>query len=265
MSLLVAPHRTAFAHTLRRWRTECGLTQLELALETGISTRHLSFLETGRAHPSAQMVLRLAAALGVSGAATDEALLDAGYAPAGRVSLEEDVPGQVRGELRAVLQSLDPAPALAIDSHWGLIAANNAADIFRTGVAAHLLAPPVNVLRVALHDQGLAPRIANLAQWRDHMMRRLWLQAHTTCDPAIAALARELAPSPMHRETHLELSVPLVLRCGATCARLLQTITNLDSVGPGLGCRVAIAMFHPMNPLAAAILTARSTARARLP
>src|SRR5262245_40298591 len=182
---------------LREWRRRRRLTQLDLALEAGVSSRHLSFVETGRSRPSAEMVLHLAERLDVPLRERNDLLLAAGYAPA-YAQRELDVPemGPVREAIEQVLRGHEPYPALVVDRHWGLVSANRALASLVEGAAAHLLEPPVNVLRLSLHPEGVAPRIVNLQQWRSHLLERLRRDALATGDPALSALHDELASYP---------------------------------------------------------------------
>src|SRR5262245_52182346 len=182
---------------LREWRHRRRLSQLELALDSGVSTRHLSFVETGRSRPSAEMVLHLAERLDVPLRDRNHLLLAAGFAP--RFAQRElDAPemGPVRDAIDQVLRGHEPYPALVIDRHWGLVAANRAVDALVEGVAEHLREPPINVLRLSLHPDGLAPRILNLHQWREHLLDRLGRDAIATGDPALTVLRDELVSYP---------------------------------------------------------------------
>lgn len=240
---------------LRSWRAERGVSQLALALEAGISSRHLSFIETGRSRPSAAMVARLAERLGLADVERDHLLLAAGHAPEGAAPLDgEPVPAVERAALRELLAACEPAPALLLDAHWAVLGANDSACRVCGPVADHLLAPPVNVLRLALHPDGLAPRIANLAAWRGHMLDRLARQALATGDPALPALHAELmaygdadaiAPG---ASTPDRVSVPLHLRAAdGRIQRFAQTITGFGTLGdPTLG-GIALATLYPVG------------------
>src|SRR5712672_251849 len=151
---------------LREWRQRRRMSQLDLASEAEISTRHLSFLETGRAQPSRDMVLHLAEQLEVPLRERNVLLVAAGYAPVfAERSLQDPALQAARKAVDLVLAGHEPYPALAVDRHWTLIAANSAVGRLIGGADASLLQPPVNVLRLSLHPKGLAPRIANLAEW----------------------------------------------------------------------------------------------------
>ena len=168
---------------LREWRLRRRLSQLDLALEADISTRHLSFLETGRAQPSRDMLLHLAEQLDVPLRERNVLLAAAGYAPVFRErSLEDPALAAARAAIDLVLAGHEPFPAIAVDRHWRLVSANKAVGLLLAGVDQDLLRQPVNVLRVALHPNGLAPRTVNLAEWRAHLLARLRRQIELTAD-----------------------------------------------------------------------------------
>jgi transcriptional regulator with XRE-family HTH domain len=174
------------------------MSQLDLACEAEISTRHLSFLETGRAQPSREMVLHLAERLEVPLRERNVLLVAAGFAPVfAERSLADPALQSARRAVDLVLAGHEPYPALAIDRHWTLIAANSAVGRLIGGADAALLEPPVNVLRLSLHPQGLAPRIANLPEWRTHLLARLRQQIEVSGDPTLAQLSRELLDYPL--------------------------------------------------------------------
>jgi transcriptional regulator with XRE-family HTH domain len=182
---------------LRHWRQMRRLSQLDLACEAEISTRHLSFIETGRSTPSREMVLHLAESLEVPLRERNALLLAAGYAPAFQArTLGDPALRPVREGIDALLAAHEPFPALAVDRHWTLIAANRALAPLTAGASEELLKPPVNVLRLSLHPQGVAPRIVNLAEWRDHLLYRLRRQHADSADEAIGELIDELASYP---------------------------------------------------------------------
>ncbi len=183
-----------FGIHLRHWRQHRRLSQLDLAHEAQVSTRHLSYVETGRAEPSREMVLRLAERLEVPLRERNALLVAAGYAPMYRQrSLDDPALASARRAVDMVLKGHEPFPALAVDRHWNLVAHNALVPLLMAGAAPDLLKPPVNVLRLSLHPEGLAPRIVNLHQWRGHLLERLQQQIAATGDPALAALHDELA------------------------------------------------------------------------
>jgi transcriptional regulator with XRE-family HTH domain len=202
---------------LRGWRERRMLTQLELALRAEVSARHLSFVETGRSRPTSEMILRLAQQLDVPLRERNVLLLSGGYAPAFPVHELADPPMQaVHDAIEHVLRAHEPYPAVVIDAGWELVAANDAVPLLTAGAAAELLEPPVNVLRLSLHPEGMAPRIVNLAEWRAHLLDRLSRDIEATAAPSLIALRDELAsyPSPPpapHLDTRAIL-VPLRLR-----------------------------------------------------
>jgi transcriptional regulator with XRE-family HTH domain len=182
---------------LREWRLRRRLSQLDLACEAEISTRHLSFVETGRSWPSREMVLKLAERLEVPLRERNVLLTGAGFAPVFRERpLTDPALKPAREALDLVLAGHEPYPALAIDRHWMLVATNNAVKRLLAGVDASLLAPPVNVLRLSLHPAGLAPRIANYQEWRSHLLARLQQQIRLTADPVSVELLKELRSYP---------------------------------------------------------------------
>jgi transcriptional regulator with XRE-family HTH domain len=180
---------------LRAWRQRRRRSHLGLALDAEVSQRHLSFVESGRAAPSREMILRLAEQLEVPLRERNTLLLAAGYASLyAERSLDDPAIQAARGVVDQILHVHMPHPALAVDRHWHLIAANTAIAPLMLGVEdAALLAPPVNVLRLTLHPRGLAPRIANLSEWRGHLLERLRRQIEVSADPALASLLAELA------------------------------------------------------------------------
>src|SRR6266496_2648358 len=166
--------RAGVGPLLREWRQRRRRSQLDLALEAGVSARHVSFVETGRSRPSPEMVLHLAEQLEVPLRERNQMLLAAGYAPVYEQRTLDDPDMQpVRDAIDLVLAGHEPYPALVVDQHWEMLASNRGVAPLLEGVAAHLLAPPVNALRVTLHPEGMAPRIRNLAEWKAHLLERL--------------------------------------------------------------------------------------------
>ena len=188
---------TGAGDLLREWRQRRHLSQLDLAIEAGVSSRHLSFVETGRARPTSDMILRLAGHLDVPLRDRNKLLLAGGYAPAYlEHALTEPELGSVKQALSSVLKAHEPYPAVIVNRHWELVDANAPTAMLTEGAAAHLLEPPVNVLRLSLHPDGMAPRIRDLPQWRAHLLARLHRQARATGDPVLAGLYDELVTYP---------------------------------------------------------------------
>jgi transcriptional regulator with XRE-family HTH domain len=181
---------------LRRWRQTRRLSQLDLAIQAEVSTRHLSFVETGRAAPSREMLLHLAEHLEVPLRDRNELLLAAGYAPAyTAAAIDSPQLTAVRDAIRQILAGHEPYPAVVVDRAWRLVDGNSSVAVLTDGVAPELLAPPVNVMRLTLHPDGMAPRIANLPEWRAHLLDRLRRQL-VTGDEELAALYEELRGYP---------------------------------------------------------------------
>ena len=249
---LAAPSRAGAL--LREWRQRRRLSQLDLALEAGVSARHLSFLETGRSRPSAEMVLHLADQLEVPLRDRNQLLLAAGHAPVyGQRGLEEPEMGPVRDMIERVLSGHEPYPAVVVDRHWGMVAGNRAVALLTEGVAPHLLEPPVNVLRVTLHPDGMAPRIENLPEWRAHLLERLGRQAVASGDPALAALHEELAsypggpPAAPHDPAAGEIAVPLRVRAGERVLAFISTLTTFGTAVDVTVSELSIESFFPAD------------------
>lgn len=196
MSVL-APPSPAVGPLLREWRKRRRLSQLELSLKAEISTRHLSFLETGRSAPSREMVLQLADRLELPLRDRNRMLLAAGYAPAySETPLDAPVMGSVRAAVGQILDGHEPYPAVVVDRYWNIVDLNPALGSLTSRVAPALLAAPANVLRASLHPDGLAPQIVNLGEWRGHLLSRLHRQVSFSGDSRLAELEEELRGYP---------------------------------------------------------------------
>jgi transcriptional regulator with XRE-family HTH domain len=195
---------------LRRWREHRRLSQLELSIQADISTRHLSFVETGRSAPSRDMVLHLADELDVPLRERNRLLLAAGYAPVyTETPLDAPAMAAVRAAVRQVLTAHEPYPAAVVDRRWNLVDANATIAVFLAGVDRRLLATPANVLRISLHPDGMAPRIVNLGEWRAHLLGRLRRQVALSADPDLSTLYEELRAYPCDQpEPEVELPGP---------------------------------------------------------
>jgi transcriptional regulator with XRE-family HTH domain len=244
---------------LRSWRERRMLTQLDLALRAEVSARHLSFVETGRSRPTSEMILRLAQQLDVPLRERNVLLLSGGYAPAFPDNRLADPPMQaVHEAIEHVLRAHEPFPAVVIDGHWDLVAANGAVPLLTGGAAAALLEPPVNVLRLSLHPEGMASRIVNLAEWRAHLLDRLNRDIESTAAPALIALREELAayPSPplaAQPDTRAIL-VPLRLRVRDAVLSLFSTSTVFGTPRDVTLSELAIESFYPADAATAAFL-----------
>lgn len=251
---------TPLGEQLRDWRSRRRMSQMDLALETEISTRHLSFIETGRSKPSPQMLGRLADRLDVPHRARNALLLAAGYAPDYQERpLDSPDMAAMRAIVEHVLKGHEPYPALAVDRHWNMVAANAAIAILIEQVAPALLAPPVNVLRIALHPEGLAPQIVNYGEWRDHILHRLDLQIEASADAGLVALREELAGYAVeandNRGGHASsIAVPLVLDTVAGRISFVSTVTIFGTPVDITLSELAIEAFFPADAESAALL-----------
>lgn len=239
---------------LRDWRARRRLSQLDLAGDAAISARHLSFVETGRASASREMLIRLAEQLAMPLRARNQLLNAAGYA-AIHPERPIDAPDMrmVRGAIERIIEGHLPFPALAVDRGWNLVTANAALGPFLAEVDPALLVPPVNVLRLSLHPKGLAPSIDNLAQWRGHLLARLRQQADQTGDRALDALHDELARYPGRPPGQADalpaIVVPLRIRLPGT-AQALSFISTTTVFGTPLDvtlAELALECFYPAD------------------
>jgi transcriptional regulator with XRE-family HTH domain len=248
---------------LRDWRRRRHLSQLDLAVEADISSRHLSFLETGRSQPSREMILHLAERLGVPLRERNALLLAAGYAPVFRErSLDDPTLESARKVVDLVLAGHEPFPAIAVDRHWNLIASNRAIAPMVVGVEPSLLEPPVNVLRLSLHPQGVAPRIANLTEWSSHLLARLRQQIDASADPVLGGLYQELSNYPIpggeSNKTSVDyggVAIPLQLETENGILSFLSTTTVFGTPVDITLSELALESFFPADAFTAEALT----------
>lgn len=240
---------------IREWRQLRRRSQLDLALEADISTRHLSFIETGRSNPSRDMILLLAGQLDVPLRERNAMLLAGGFAPVfGQRDLADREMAAAREAIDIVLAGHEPYPALAIDRHWNLVAANSAVGPLMASAAPHLLEGQVNVLRLSLHPEGLAPLILYLAEWRAHILERLERQVQATADRMLATLLKELKEYPTTDGAggHHQLGgvlVPLRLASPVGELSLLTTTTVFGTPMDITLSELAIESFFPADPV----------------
>jgi len=253
---------------LREWRQRRRLSQLDLAGEAEISARHLSFVETGRAAPSRDMVLRLAERLDVPLRERNVLLVAAGFAPLfPNRTLDDPALAAARQAIEIVLKAHEPCPALAIDRHWNLVSANAMVAPLLDGVAPALLQQPLNVLRLAFHPDGLAPRTANLAEWCAHLLERLHRQIEATADPALVALCDELKtyPVPARRTPHANpadsVAVPFRIGFGTGVLSFISTTMVFGTPVDVTLSELALETFFPADEETAAALRAIAAAR----
>lgn len=250
---------------LREWRTRRRMSQMDLALDTEISTRHLSFIETGRSKPSAQMLQRIADCLEVPHRARNALLLAGGYAPDYQERpLDSAEMAGMKAIVEHVLKGHEPYPALAVDRHWNMVAANGAIAILIEQVSPALLAPPVNVLRIALHPDGLAPQIVNHGEWRAHILHRLDLQIEASGDAGLMALRDELASyaAPTNDNGAAPgngIAVPLILDTVAGRIRFVSTVTIFGTPVDITLSELAIEAFFPADAESATLLQKLAT------
>ena len=254
---------------LREWRVRRRMSQLDLASEAEISQRHLSFLESGRAKPSRDMVLHLADQLDIPLRERNHLLLASGFAPRyGEHNLDDPSLAAARQAVRLVLKGHEPNPAIALDRHWHMVDANAAvAPLLADNLDPALLQPPVNVLRLSLHPQGLAPRVVNLFEWRNHLIERLKRQLDATGDPVLAELERELLSYPSGPRTHraqdgivAAMVLPLKLRMGNEILTFISTTTVFGTPLDVTLSELAIESFFPADEATAKALQAAAAA-----
>ncbi|MFE5093040.1 helix-turn-helix domain-containing protein [Streptomyces sp. NPDC056638] len=188
---------TGVGPLLRSWREQRRISQLELALRADSSARHISFIETGRSRPSEDMILRLAEHLDIPVRERNALLVVAGYAPRyAQTALDDPALGALREGMERLLQGYDPYPALVVDGMYNVVAANRGIAMLLEGVAGHLLAPPLNAMRLTLHPEGLAPRIHNLQEWRADLLAQMERQIALARSAELRELYEEVAGYP---------------------------------------------------------------------
>lgn len=266
MDIALAPAPAAarsFGEHLRDWRLRRRMSQLDLAGEADISTRHLSFVETGRSVPSREMVLRLAERLEIPLRERNALLVAAGYAPMYRERpLDHPALSAAREAVQLILRSHEPYPALAVDRHWNMLAHNAVVPKLLGGVDPALLQPPVNVLRLSVHPRGLGGSLVNLGQWRHHLFERLRQQVQATGDATLQALEAELRTYPVPAgadDTRIEgevlgIAVPLRLRTPAGELSFISTTTVFGTAVDVTLQELALETFFPADAATAEAL-----------
>ncbi|MGV9298186.1 helix-turn-helix domain-containing protein [Amycolatopsis sp. NPDC003676] len=252
---------------LREWRDRRRISQLDLAISADISTRHLSFVETGRSKPSRDMVLRLGEHLDIPLRERNRLLLAAGYAPAyGESDIGAPEMTVIREAVRRLLAGHDPYPAAVVDRGWNLVDANLSLGVLTEGIAPDLLTGPVNVLRATLHPDGMAPRVLNLGEWRGHLLGRLRRQVEQTADAGLAELLEELRGYPCDDEVPEvevpgpgDIFVPLRYRQGDLELTFFSTVATFGTPLDVTVAELVIESFYPADPATAAFLRERVT------
>lgn len=254
---------------VRDWRRRRRLTQMDLALDAGISPKHLSFIETGRARPSRQMVLLLAEQLDIPLRDRNAMLVAAGFAPVfPERPLDAPDLAAARRAVELVLKGHEPFPALAVDRHWNLVAANGAVAPF-LAADPELLTPPINVLRLSLHPKGLAPKVVNFTEWRTHILDRLRRQIDATADAGLEALHAELKAYPAppaavgasHGHDYGGVVIPMKLKTEQGVLSFISTITVFGTPLDVTLSELALETFFPADDFTAKALISLAAER----
>jgi transcriptional regulator with XRE-family HTH domain len=256
--VVTLPQPPRAGELLRAWRQRRRLSQLELSLDSAVSTRHLSFIETGRARPSREMVLHLAERLEIPLRERNGLLLAAGYAPAysGR-SLDDPEMAVASDALERLLGAHQPYPAVVLDRAWNIVGANDSVRLLLEDVAPRLLEPPANALQITLQPDGMAPRIANLAEWSGHLLQRVRRRAAITGDRELARLHAELAAlpgvctEPPGGGIAAEIALPLRLRRGRTELAFISTQTTFGTAIDVTLAELSLEAFYPADAVTA--------------
>ncbi|CAB3798194.1 hypothetical protein LMG28688_04670 [Paraburkholderia caffeinitolerans] len=259
--------RRSVGELLREWRLRRRMSQMLLANEAEISTRHLSFVESGRSLPSREMVMHLAESLDVPLRERNALLVAAGYAPLYRErALDDPQLTAVREAVELVLRGHEPYPALAVDRHWNIVAANASLAPLVGDASPALLAAPANALRLSLHPEGVAPRIVNWHAWRAHLLTRLQRQIEASADPTLVALHDELAAysAPPHaacagdEPVQHTIAVPLRIRTALGELSFYSTTTVFGTPVDITLSELAIEAFFPADAPTAQMLRTQS-------
>lgn len=256
---------TGVGPLLRSWRERSRISQLELALRADSSARHISFIETGRARPSEEMVLRLAEHLGVPVRERNALLVVAGYAPRyTETALDDPAMGALREGMDRLLQGYDPYPALVVDGMYNVVAANQGIARMAAGVAEHLLAPPMNAMRLTLHPEGLAPRIRNLREWRADLLAQMERQIALVRSAELRELYEEVAGYPVEPgpggegwdgpSSSVPFALPLVIEQDGRLLSFVASIATFNTPMDVTVAELAIETFLPADPGTAAYL-----------
>jgi len=246
---------------IRQWRERRRLSQMQLALEADISPRHLSFIETGRSQPSTGMIDRLAERLEIPYRARNGLLTAAGFAPRhGERMLDDPAMAVARNSVQHILKGHEPYPAIAVDRHWNIVAMNDAISFFTEQIGSTLLQPPMNAIKLALHPEGLAPQVANLAEWHAHVIEQLDQQIASSADAGLIALREEVSayphdsgkePPPADPD---RIWVPLILNTTVGQLSFVATITIFGTPVDITLSELAIEAFFPADEKTVEIL-----------
>jgi transcriptional regulator with XRE-family HTH domain len=250
----------AFGVLLRRWRERRRLTQTDLALAANSSTRHVSYLETGKSQPSRAMIARLAELLEVPLRERNALLLAAGFAPAYRESAL-DALDAAKAAMDRILRAHLPFPAFAVDRHWNVVLSNGALPQLYEGCGETLMAPPINAMRLMLHPEGMGLRILNFSAWRAHCLRILRQQIEARADPKLQALHAEVAAYPLPQaggetagfDEAERLATPFRITTRFGTLSFLSTITVFGTASDITLAELALEMLFPADDQTAEI------------
>ncbi len=246
---------------VREWRQRRRMSQQALSDQCGVSTRHLSCIETGKAQPSPAMIGQLSEALEVPLRERRRLFTAAGFVPdTTDHSLDSPALSQVNEALELILAGHEPYPALVIDGGWDLITANEAAYRLLAGLPADLLEPPVNVVRLSLDPRGLASRIENLPEWQAAIMTRIRHEHDTSANPRLAALLADFPPPTRH--TPPDIVLTLRLRSGDDVLSFITTTTVFGTPQDVTVAELAIEALYPADAATRAHLTSLAGSQA---
>jgi transcriptional regulator with XRE-family HTH domain len=256
-------HQLPFGVLLRRWRQRRRMTQMDLAAAADSSTRHLSYLETGRAQPSREMAMRLAERLDMPLRETNGLLLAAGFAPAFQERSFLEL-ASARQAIEQILEAHKPYPAFAVDRHWNIVLSNRAIPQLYVDVAPELLRPPVNAIRLTLHPRGLAPKIVNHGEWREHVIGVLRQQIEARADAGVQALLAEILAYPLPAGKAAQAApdgperyaTPLRIATCAGIVSFLNTITIFGTPTDVTLSELALEMLFPADAETVAVVRA---------
>ncbi|MFF1450058.1 helix-turn-helix domain-containing protein [Streptomyces sp. NPDC058274] len=258
-----APADKGIGPLLRGWREQRRVSQLELALRADSSARHISFIETGRSRPSEEMVLRLAGHLDVPVRERNALLLAAGYAPHyPETPLDDPSMAALREGMERLIQGYEPYPALVVDATYTVLAANRGIALLLDGVPEQLLVPPLNAMRLTLHPEGLAPRIRNHREWRDHLLAQMDRQIALHRSDALRALYEEVAAYPVAdrpdsgepAEPVPYFALPMQIEHDGRLLSFISSISTFNTPMDVTVAELAIETFLPADPATAKFL-----------
>jgi transcriptional regulator with XRE-family HTH domain len=243
---------------------------MDLAYAVGVSPRHLSFVETGRAKPSPELLLALAEHLEVPLRERNSLLLAGGYAPRyRRTSLDSPDLTRVRATLEQILARHDPYPGVIIDRYWNVVLANRGAALITAGLPAHVVGPPLNIFRVSLHPEGLASRTANFTEWATYLLGQLHRAAILTADHALDHLLAEIEGYPnvaalgdwraRSVSDESEILVPVRVEVSGAMLSLFTTLTVFGTPQDVTLAELAIELFYPSDAATEKLLTGAVT------